>query len=132
VLSTTADHALRALLVLANHGVGRPLPAVSIAGLTGAPGNYLGKTLNQLARAGLLTSTRGPNGGFALAVPPEAVSIARIADVFAEPVAESHCLRGTGPCNPSQPCRTHTLWTRVQKSAREPLVTTTLADLLSG
>jgi Rrf2 family protein len=131
VLSTTADHALRALLVLANFGAGRPLPAETLAGLTGAPANYLAKTLNQLTRAGLLTSTRGPNGGFALAIPPEAISIASIADVFAEPVAESRCLLGTGACDANRPCTAHDVWNRVQQSAREPLIQTTLANLLS-
>lgn len=132
VLTRTGDHALRALLVLARRGVGRPLPAEALAEATGAPANYMGKTLHVLARAGLVRGTRGPNGGFALCVAPEAITIARIADVFAEPPAARRCLLGTGPCNPARPCGAHDRWMRVVTAMREPLATTTLADLLAN
>jgi DNA-binding IscR family transcriptional regulator len=50
VLSQTADHALRAMLVLARrHGAG-PVRTEEIAEATGAPRNYLSKTLRALAR----------------------------------------------------------------------------------
>jgi Rrf2 family protein len=132
VLSKTADYALRALLVLGRRGTGRPLPAETIAELTGTPANYLSKTLYALARDGLLRSSRGPAGGFALAVPADAITIAQIADVFAEPVPQRQCLLGTGPCNAAAPCAAHHHWKRVAIAAREPLITTTIADLLVG
>ena len=68
MLNQTADHALRALLAIARHGGERPLRVEEVAGLTGAPRNYLGKTLGGLVKAGLLQSSRGPLGGFSLAV----------------------------------------------------------------
>ena len=131
VLSKTADYALRALLALARHGAGRPLPAESIAELTGAPANYMGKTLYALARAGMLRSARGPSGGFALAVAPETITIARIADVFAEAPVHPRCLLGARACDPSTPCAAHDRWTRVAAEARGPLISTTVADLLA-
>jgi Rrf2 family protein len=131
LLSKTANYALRALLALARHGGGRHLAAETIAELTGAPANYLGKTLYALARAGLLRSTRGPSGGFALAVPAEEITIARVVDVFAEPPATSRCLLGARPCDPAAPCAAHERWTRIASAARDPLATTTIADLLA-
>ena len=131
VLSRTADHALRALLVLARRENGEPMPAEAIAELTGAPATYLGKTLNALAKAGLLRSMRGPTGGFALAVPADAITVARIADLFSEPPAHPRCLLGTGPCNASAPCGAHRRWKRLSAAARAPLIATTIADLLS-
>lgn len=131
VLSKTADYALRALLALARHGGSRPLPADTLAELTGAPANYMGKTLYALARAGLLRSARGPSGGFALAVPAASITIARIADVFAEAPAHPRCLLGARECDPQRPCAAHDRWTRIAADAREPLATTTIADLLA-
>lgn len=131
VLSKTADYALRALLALARHGGGRLLAAETLAELTGAPANYMGKTLNALARAGLLRSARGPSGGFSLAVPAQSITIARIADVFGEPAARPRCLLGARACDPDDPCSAHQRWMRVATEAREPLVTTTIADLLA-
>ncbi|HKG90890.1 MAG TPA: Rrf2 family transcriptional regulator [Gemmatimonadaceae bacterium] len=131
LLTKTADYALRALLVLARQGSGRPMPAETIAELTGTPANYLSKTLYALGKAGLLRGTRGPAGGFALAVAPETITLAAVADVFAEPAGTPRCLLGTGPCDAAAPCAAHHRWTRVARAAREPLHTTTVADLLS-
>lgn len=130
VLPRTADHALRALIVLARHGVGQSLSAVRICELTGTPRNYTGKTLHALARAGFLRSTRGPTGGFALLRQPSAITLADIADVFAESPRAPQCLLGTGPCDPEHPCAAHAQWMRVAAAARAPLKTTTIADLL--
>lgn len=132
VLSRTAEYALRALLVLARQAAGRPLPADIIAEMTGTPANYLGKTLYALMKAGILRSTRGPSGGFALAADPVELTIAQVADVFAEPMRAPRCLLGTGPCDSSRPCDAHYNWKRVTSAAREPLRTTTIADLLGG
>ena len=84
MLSSTSDYALRAILVLAQASGGRPLRAEQIARATGSPANYLAKTLNALAKAGLVTSTRGPFGGFVLAVPASELTVARIIDCFDE------------------------------------------------
>lgn len=130
VLTKTADYALRALLVLARHGVGRSLPAESISEQTGTPPNYTSKTLYALARAGLLRSTRGPHGGFALMNAPGEITIAQVADVFADPPGISRCLLGTTMCDATNPCAAHERWKRVTAAARAPLDTTTLADLL--
>ena len=130
LLSKTADYALRALLVLARRGVGRPMAAEAIAELTGTPPNYTSKTLHVLARAGMVRGTRGPAGGFALAVDPDAITVAQVAEVFAEPAGTPRCLLGSGPCNAAAPCTAHHQWKRLAQAAREPLESTTIADLL--
>jgi Rrf2 family protein len=132
VLSHTADYALRAILVLARERGGRPLPAEAIADAMGAPRNYLAKTLNALAKAGLVTSTRGPQGGFRLAVAPEALTLARVIDLFDEPRAHERCLLGNRPCDPANPCAAHRRWTAIAAARRAPLASTTVADLIGG
>lgn len=130
MLTTTADHALRALLAIARHGGARPLRVEEIAALTGAPRNYLGKTLGALVKAGVLHSTRGPFGGFSLAIAPHELTIARVADLFTEPRAMPRCLLGDGPCDAARPCIAHDRWTALTAAARAPLAETTIADLL--
>jgi Rrf2 family protein len=129
LLSSTSDYALRAVLVLAREN-GRPMRADDIADSTGAPRNYLAKTLNALAKAGVLTSSRGPQGGFSLAVAPELLTIARIIDCFETRKPRTQCLMGGGACDPSRPCAAHDLWSSITRTRREPLVTTTVADLI--
>ena len=132
MLTQTADHALRALLAIARFGGERPLRVDEVAERTGAPRNYLGKTLGALVKAGLLRSARGPLGGFTLAVDPAHLTVARVADLFAEPRAARRCLLGGGLCDPTRPCAAHGRWTALAAAARAPLDHTTLADLLAG
>lgn len=132
MLSSTSDHALRAILLLAQAEAGRPMRADEIARATGSPANYLAKTLNALAKAGLVSSARGPQGGFMLLVPADELSLARIADCFDEPRPNTRCLLGDRPCDGRHPCRAHERWTAVQEAHRASLADTTVADLLVG
>jgi Rrf2 family protein len=132
VISSTSDYALRAVLVLAQAEPGSPMRADEIARATGSPANYLAKTLNTLAKVGIVTSARGPRGGFTLAVAAADLTIARIVDCFDEARPATRCLLGTRPCDARHPCRAHERWTAVQAARRAPLAGTTVADLLTG
>jgi Rrf2 family protein len=132
MLSSTSDYALRALLVLAQADHGRPVRADEIARATGSPANYLAKTLNALAKAGIVSSARGPLGGFTLLVPADELSLARIIDCFDEARPSTRCLLGNRPCDGRHPCRAHARWSAVQAARRAPLADTTVADLLAG
>lgn len=131
-LSVTAEYALRAILVLARDGATRPLRADEVADATGAPRNYLAKTLNALTRAGVVSSSRGPSGGFTLAVRPDTLTVAQVVDLFDEPRPQTRCLLGNGPCDPLRPCAAHHCWNALKTASRAPLATTTIASLLAG
>jgi Rrf2 family protein len=132
VLSSTSEYALRAILVLARHHGGAALRADAIADATASPRNYMAKTLNALTKAGLLSSTRGPRGGFTLVCAPAELTLARVIDCFDEPRPQSRCLLGTKPCDPATPCNAHLRWTNIAATRRTPFATTTVADLLAG
>jgi Rrf2 family protein len=119
------------MLVLAREDLPRPLTSEKIAQATGTPANYMSKTLYALAKGGMVRSTRGPAGGFALARPASSISVADVAAIFAEPPRTPQCLLGTGICNAAQPCAAHHKWMTVVHSARDALAATTLADLLA-
>jgi len=130
MLSLTADYALRAVLVLAREPRGTAVRAEMIAAAIGAPRNYLAKTMNVLAKAGVVTSTRGPLGGFMLAVDPTALTVARIAEVFDEPRPTANCLLGRTPCDAARPCAAHARWAATMRVVRDAFSTTSVADLL--
>ena len=132
MLSSTSDYALRAILALAQVDTGRPMRADEIARVTGAPANYLAKTLNALGKAGIVTSARGPRGGFTLALPADELTLARIVDCFDEARPGTQCLLGTRTCDARHACRAHERWTAVQQSRRAALAETTVADLLAA
>ncbi len=128
MLSQTTEYALRAVLHLAAHANGHPVRANELATGLGVPQNYLSKTLHQLARAGVLTSTRGPTGGFQLAVPAESLTLERVASIF-EPTPPRRCLLGHGICGEHPSCRAHTQWAPIATALQTFFGTTTVADL---
>jgi Rrf2 family protein len=130
-LSQTAEYAVRAVYYLAQPGTGR-VSADTIARALAAPANYMSKTLHQLARAGIVEGTRGPTGGFRLAVPPRELTVARVAEIFGAPAPIAVCLLGGRPCDARNPCAAHDRWTAVTDAVKAPLENTTIADLLEG
>ncbi|HSJ25317.1 MAG TPA: Rrf2 family transcriptional regulator [Longimicrobiales bacterium] len=129
-LSQTAEYAVRAVLYLARVDGQQRVSAESIARALGAPVNYMSKTLNQLAKAGVVAGARGPTGGFRLAIDPSRLTVARVAGTFETARLNPICLLGDRPCNSRRPCAAHHRWTAVTQAMKAPLEETTIADLL--
>lgn len=130
MLSTTADHALRAVLYLAGQPAGRVTSADDVAEAIGAPRNYLSKTLNVLTKAGVTASVPGRRGGFFLAVAPNRLTLDRLVGLFDATKASPRCLLGNRRCSPDQPCAAHHRWTAIDRAREAALESTTIADLL--
>lgn len=75
VLSQTIEYALRAMIHLAGLAPNQAANCESIAARTKVPQGYLSKILRDLVIADLITSRRGPNGGFALARAARAITM---------------------------------------------------------
>ena len=131
MFSTTADHALRAVLYLGQRPAGLVASATEIAGAIGAPRNYLSKTLHALTRAGVTTSIPGRGGGFALAVPPHRLTLAQLIAVFDDTETPRRCLLGDQPCAGDHPCAAHRRWTHIRRTHEYALSSTTIADLIA-
>ena len=112
MLSQTSQYALRTVLHLASLPRSERAAAVDLARVIGIPGNYLSKTLHQLARAGVVASTRGKGGGFVLGRPADRISLAEVVAPFQE-VGERACLLGRSSCSDARPCPAHAHWKRV-------------------
>lgn len=133
MLSQTSEYALRAVVYLARSRGGRPMKLEEIADELGAPRNYLSKTLHQLARGGVLSSGRGPTGGFQLAVPPEELTLARVISSFEPPATLARrCLLGHGECSDLTPCEAHDRWRAIAGPMREFFHQTTVGDLIAA
>jgi Rrf2 family protein len=130
-LSSTSQHAIRAVLHIAGHDEERPVRVDEIAAALHCPRNYLSKTLHALTRAGILHSERGPKGGFQLVDPPERVSLARVVAPF-EPFGERRCLVGRPECGGANPCAAHHRWASVATAVNDFFADTTVADLLTA
>lgn len=130
--STTAEHALRAVIYLCRQPPGQLVSADEVADAIGAPRNYLSKTLNALARAGIAVSAAGRYGGFAIARPAHRITLDMIIRVFEDRAPESRCMLGGRPCDNRLPCKAHQRWTAITQAHDDALRATTVADLIAG
>jgi Rrf2 family protein len=130
MLSQTAEYALRAVLYLANHCEGEePVRVDTIADALGIPANYLSKTLNTLVRNRVLRSTRGPRGGFCLAVDPKRLTLARVVGPFDAIVERRFCLLGRPTCSDHTACAAHEAWKATAEKVTHFFRTTTVEDI---
>ncbi|MBN1240924.1 MAG: SUF system Fe-S cluster assembly regulator [Gammaproteobacteria bacterium] len=101
--------------------------AVAEATRLGQP--TVSKLLKLLARAGLVVSERGVQGGYALARSADAISAAEIIDALEGPFAITECSAAAGTCDLESHCRVATAWQRINGSIRRSLESVSLADL---
>jgi FeS assembly SUF system regulator len=103
--------------------------AGQVAGATHIGQPTVSKLLKSLAKAGLVVSERGVQGGYALARAPELISAAEIIDALEGPVAITECSLADGCCDLEEYCRVGRAWQRINHSIREALQQVSLADL---
>src|SRR3989338_1327690 len=81
-LSTRSTYGMRALVELALAGGRGPMSATLIATRQGLSVAYLEQLLHRLKRRGLVTSIRGPRGGYVLAKEPQRITVADVVQVL--------------------------------------------------
>jgi Rrf2 family cysteine metabolism transcriptional repressor len=133
-ISTRAEYGLRAMLDLADRYREDPVTLRSIATRQGISESYLEQLMAVLKKAGLVTSIRGAQGGYALADEPDQIKISTIFTVLEGPIAPVDCIRehkSANECRNSQKCAVQLLWLKLSQSMAAVLDSTTLADLVT-
>jgi FeS assembly SUF system regulator len=87
------------------------------------------KLLKVLARAGLVASARGADGGYALARPAREITAAQIVAVLEGPVAVTECSAEASECELESLCLIGGAWQQINKTIVSALENLTLADL---
>lgn len=130
-LSAKADYAVRAAVQLAG-SPDRPVKGDAIAQAQDIPFPFLGAILRDLREAGIVRSQRGADGGYWLAKPATAVTVADVIRAVDGPLA---WVRGVRPEDLDYNAATRTLqdvWIAVRANLREVLEAVTLADVARG
>ena len=126
-ISEAASLGMHALGLLSTRLDG-PLSARMAADRLGVSEAHLSKVLQRLTRVGLLTSTRGPKGGFALCRDPESVSLLEVFEAIEGPVEPAACLFGIPLCDGAS-CVLGKVIVDVNNTLFEYLAEKTLADI---
>ena len=100
MLSTTAEYALRALLVLAKEDEGQAVLGRDLSKRSGVPANYLSKILLDVKKTGLVQAVRGTGGGYRLGRPATEIRLIDIVEPIDGTRARPGCLlAGEAACS---------------------------------
>jgi len=103
--------------------------AADVAQATGIAVPTVSKLLKSLARAGLVTSRRGANGGYQLARDPRDISAASVIDALEGPVSITECSASDSHCDYEDVCNVGNAWQRINVAIRRALEDISLTDL---
>ena len=130
-LSSLADYAVVMMSAAARHcGGAARLNATLLAEETGVPLPTAQKLVSRLSSAGLIESTRGTGGGFRLARPAAAISLADIIEAVEGPIQMTACVEGSRhDCAIEGSCQVRPHWGVVNEAVRGALAGVSLARL---
>lgn len=127
--SKTCEHAIRALAYVAGQPTGALVLVAEIAETEDMPRAFTSKILRDLVRAGMLTSARGPGGGYALARDPGDIRLIDIKRIIDGSDHLDRCAVGLEMCSDYAPCPLHDEFKSLRDSIRRYLEKTSLADM---
>jgi len=127
--SPTCQHALRALIYLAEKNSPGPVLVREIAAEANVPHPSLAKILHSLRGRGLVRSTKGPGGGYQLARPGNQVRVVEVIEAVDGRVElDSVCVLGLDTCSDEAPCALHDVWKLFRQNYTHTLSRMTLED----
>jgi Rrf2 family iron-sulfur cluster assembly transcriptional regulator len=128
-LTTKGRFAVTAMIDLALHSGDGPVTLAEISERQKISLSYLEQLFGKLRRQALVSSVRGPGGGYNLAKPSDQVSVADIIVAVDEPIDATQC-GGKENCHDEHKCITHDLWVSLNERIFDYLRGVNLAQLV--
>ena len=128
-LTTKGRYAVTAMLDLALHGEQGPVSLADISERQGISLSYLEQLFSRLRKQTLVSSIRGPGGGYQLSRSADAVYVAEVVDAVNESLDTTRCAN-KGDCQAGEKCLTHHLWSDLSEQIHQFLSGISLGDLM--
>jgi Rrf2 family iron-sulfur cluster assembly transcriptional regulator len=128
-LTSKGRYAVTAMLDVAIHAASGPVPLADISERQGISLSYLEQLFSRLRKHGLVSSVRGPGGGYRLGRCSADIAIADVIAAVDESVDATKC-SGKGGCQDGQICLTHNLWADLSHQIELFLQNISLASLM--
>ncbi|NQT96666.1 MAG: Rrf2 family transcriptional regulator [Candidatus Marinimicrobia bacterium] len=128
-LSRKTEYALMALRHLSGKSAGELTSSKEIAGTYRIPGELLAKTLQQLAREGIVETVQGPHGGYRLKANLNLINLSDFIELLEGPVALTDCSIDNN-CSQIMTCTIRTPIHRINEKMKEIFSNTTLAEVM--
>jgi len=128
-LTTKGRYAVTAMLDLAVHATKGPITLADISQRQGISLSYLEQLFSKLRKRELVSSARGPGGGYRLSRDASDINVAAVISAVDEKVDATRC-GGEGDCQNGEMCLTHQLWSDLSQRLYEFLDGISLGDLV--
>ena len=131
-INRQTDYAVRVVLALARQGPGAKRSTAEIQQEMLVPKAFMSRIVAQLARAGLLNTFPGRDGGLMLPRPASQITLKDIVEAFEGPILLSQCLqvKGEDDCPFQVNCPVRPKWGRVQVAMLREMAAITFEDLV--
>ena len=130
-LSTKGRYAVMAMIDIGVHSGGKPVSLADIAGRQDISQEYLEQLFSKLRRAGLVSSARGPGGGYVLAHSPADIRMSDVIQAVDEELRVTRCggdaVEG---CVRGERCCAHDLWSSLGRQMMYFLESVSLEDVV--
>lgn len=132
MLSNSSKYAIKAVLYLAVHsGLDHKILAKDISKPINVPQAYTAKLLQELSRRNIVSSAKGPGGGFYLTKENKNTPLIAIVEVIDGDKRLESCMLSLGVCNENHPCPMHKLVGAMKQGFIKNLEATTINDLVA-
>ena len=130
-IAKRTDYGLMALSYLAEREEDEAITSKTIASRFRIPAELLAKTMQLLARSGIVESRNGPKGGYVLSRRPESISVAEVIRAIEGPIAMAVCQVGDAAgCEQFERCTIFYPMERIQRKVTDQLEGMTLQDMV--
>jgi Rrf2 family protein len=134
MFSKACEYAIRATAHIARQSLNSERASlVDISKAIDSPVAYTAKILQQLVKTGIISSTRGKNGGFYISGQEmNKRMISEIVFAFDGNAIYTGCGLGLETCSPEQPCPAHQQFVNIRNELKDALEKTTVGSMALG
>ena len=131
LIKRNSDYALSSLAYLGSFPIGKKFTIKLIAKKQGIPAAFLKKIFQKLSLQKIVSSQRGPSGGFYLLKKPRKIPLRKILESVQGRISLSDCLFENNLCNRSRTCKIRVGLSDIQKKLISSLDKYNLEDFLT-
>jgi Rrf2 family transcriptional regulator, iron-sulfur cluster assembly transcription factor len=129
IFSRQCEYGIQAVLYLALKEPGEMTSIKELTRELNIPYHFVAKILQSLTRKGLLTSMKGPSGGFGLGMPAQDITLFHIIEAIDGVGFMNNCVLGFPECTGKNPCSVHETWGKLRDELYQTLVKKSITEM---
>ncbi|MEO8168951.1 MAG: Rrf2 family transcriptional regulator [bacterium] len=129
IFSRQCEYAIQGVLYLALKPENEMTSIREMTDKLDIPYHFLGKILQRLAAKGLLSSLKGPTGGFAIGKPAKDITLFDVVDAVDGLGFTRDCVLGFAECSGKNPCSLHSKWGTIRDELYQMLISKNIAEM---